>query len=79
MNTVTCHDCHLPYGGPAWIEAVVPNEIWSRISPTHDDGGILCINCMARRCADMGLEDVPVMLAAGPFALQPYRDASGAV
>jgi hypothetical protein len=69
---VCCADCELPYGGPGWIDAVVPNDVWRQISPTHDEGGILCITCMARRCEALGLEDVPVMLASGPFSWQAY-------
>lgn len=68
-----CYDCGLTYGGAGWIEAVVPNDIWARISPTGDEGGLLCINCIASRCASLGLEGVPVMLAAGPLRFVEYR------
>jgi hypothetical protein len=64
---VGCYDCGKRYGGPDWIEAVVPHDIWAQISPTRDEGGLLCINCMARRCVNAGLQDVPVQLTAGPF------------
>jgi hypothetical protein len=76
-NTMTgCQDCGLEYGCPEWLEAVVPNDIWAKISPTGDSDGLLCITCMARRCAALGMEDVPMMLAAGVFALEPYRPYS---
>lgn len=76
-NTMTgCQDCGLEYGCPEWLEAVVPNDIWAKISPTGDSDGLLCITCMAMRCAALGMEDVPMMLAAGVFALEPYRPYS---
>ena len=60
-----CEDCGLPYGEPGWIEAIVPDEVWWIITPADPDnkrGGILCITCIARRCEEAGLEDVPVLL-----------------
>lgn len=76
---INCHDCGLVYGGPGWIDAVVPNTIWKQISPTRDEGGILCISCMAARCEALGLEDVPVMLASGPFSWEAYKPYSPAL
>ncbi len=66
---VCCHDCGAPYGAADWIEAVIPHEIWRQISPTGDEGGILCIGCMAKRLVGLGMDDVPVKLTAGPFRL----------
>lgn len=57
-----CHDCGLAYGDVGWIECVVPNDVWRQIGPTGDEGGILCITCIARRAKRHGLKDVPVML-----------------
>lgn len=64
---VGCYDCGLSYGGGHWVEAVVPHEIWRNISPTGDEGGILCINCIALRLAKRGGPPVPVKLTSGPF------------
>lgn len=65
---LACYDCGLPYGGPHWVEAVVPHDIWNNhLSPTGNEGGILCINCMAARASAKGLSNVPVLLTAGPF------------
>lgn len=66
-NPVRCHDCGLAYGGASWVEAVVPHETWAEISPTRNEGGILCINCMAARLAGLGMENVPLKITAGPF------------
>jgi hypothetical protein len=64
---VTCHDCGRAYGGPGWIEAVLPHDLWAKVSPTGGPAGILCINCIAIRCDRLGMEDVPVKLTAGPL------------
>jgi hypothetical protein len=64
---VTCHDCGRAYGGPGWIEAVLPHDLWAKVSPTGGAAGILCINCIATRCDRLGMEDVPVKLTAGPL------------
>jgi len=64
---VVCYDCGLPYGGDHWVEAVVPHDVWALISPSGNEGGILCINCMAARLARLGVEDVPLKITAGPF------------
>ena len=44
-----CYDCGLNYEDPGWIEAVIPDKVWNEISPTGDQGGILCITCISRR------------------------------
>lgn len=61
-----CEDCGIPYGGPEWVETIVPDEVWWIITPAPPDnkrGGILCIACIARRCKEAGLEDVPAFLS----------------
>ena len=68
VTALSCSDCGLPYGDPAWVEAIVPHDIWNEhLSPAGNEGGILCINCMAKRAIAAGLSSVPVVLAAGPF------------
>ena len=57
-----CHDCGAVYSGERWIETNVPNDIWAKISPTGDEGGLLCIMCISACCIKAGLEDVPVIL-----------------
>ena len=57
-----CYDCGLEYGGDAWIEAIIPDEIWNEISPTGGEGGILCISCMAKRIKQKGYKGIPVWL-----------------
>jgi len=59
---VGCYDCGMPYGEDGWIEAIIPDALWREISPTHDDGGILCISCISKRLSRAGLQWVPVWL-----------------
>lgn len=60
-----CNDCGLPYGSSAWIEALVPCDVWAKITPAPKEnpmGGILCISCIAKRCRELGLQDVSVWM-----------------
>lgn len=57
-----CYDCGKEYGGDDWIEAIIPDKIWNKISPTKNQGGILCISCIARRLKKAGYDNVPVFL-----------------
>lgn len=68
MSGFGCHDCGLAYGKPGWCDAHIPDETWARISPTGDEGGILCISCIARRLVEAGIDDVPLMIGSGPWA-----------
>lgn len=71
MTQLSCYDCGLPYAGEHWVEAVVPDDIWNNhLSPNRNEGGILCINCMAARAVAEGLSGIPVKLTAGPFVLR---------
>lgn len=63
---VSCYDCGLPYKSDRYFDFVVPNDVWQRISPTHNEGGILCIGCAALRCAVLGIE-CGVKITSGPF------------
>ena len=46
MNCV-CADCKTPYD--TFRDMVVPNDIWAKISPFGDEGGLLCPTCIANR------------------------------
>ena len=56
------------------VDAVVANDVWARISPTHDEGGYLCPTCVAQRLAD--IEGWPaVYLSDTRAAVVAERDA----
>ena len=44
-----CHDCGTPYGGPDWVDTVLPDEQWKLIFPEQD--GLLCANCIIKRAS----------------------------
>jgi len=67
-----CDGCGLAYGSEGWIEAMIPDWVWKRISPSGDSGGILCITCIARRLTRAGIANVPVMLCG----TEPLRAAN---
>ena len=72
-----CADCGLDYGGRGWIDAVIPKETWIEISPTGNEGGLLCITCMAGRLEDRGLENVTVIIGSGPFVYSKEDHRTG--
>lgn len=62
-----CYDCGLECESPAWVDVVVPNDIWRLISPTHDEGGLLCFNCINARLRELDLCNIPFRIASGPL------------
>ncbi len=52
---VRCHDCTRPYGDPGFPDLIIPNEAWRRISPTGDEGGLLCPSCICARLERAGI------------------------
>lgn len=48
--SATCHDCNRPYGHEhGFPDLIIPYSAWKRISPTGDDGGLLCPSCICKR------------------------------
>ncbi len=47
--STSCFDCGVAYASREWIEALVPLAYWLVISPTGDEGGLLCFLCMEKR------------------------------
>ena len=66
-----CYDCKLDYTSPAWVDVVVPDGYWRLISPTRDEGGLLCFSCMNARFLRLGLINVPYLIASGAFSFKP--------
>lgn len=62
---MSCHDCGIDY---AYMEdLIIPNWAWVRISPTGDDGGLLCANCICGRLDNVGISNVPAAFMSGPL------------
>lgn len=67
-DKIGCADCDALYGEDGWCDVVIPDAIWNQI----DNGaGILCFRCMTKRLILAGFDNVPVIIASGP-----YRDAN---
>lgn len=62
-----CEDCARPYGDEhGFPDLVVPNEVWERLMPGREGGGLLCPCCMARRAYELGITCTAVF-TSGPF------------
>jgi len=53
---MACQDCNRPYGAEhGFPDLIIPYDVWKRISPTGDDGGLLCPSCICKRLHDAGI------------------------
>ena len=63
-----CYDCARPYGDEhGFPDLVVPHDVWAKISPTGDEGGLLCPSCMCLRAYQAGAS-CQAVFRSGPFA-----------
>lgn len=53
-----CFDCREPYGSPRFPDLVIPDSVWRLISPSKDDGGLLCPTCILGRLTAAGITTV---------------------
>ena len=66
-----CADCDRSYGNEhGFPDLSIPNEVWVRISPTSDEGGLLCPSCICKRLYDAGIE------CYGAFMSGPIKSVS---
>lgn len=56
-----CYDCRTPYAYFV-CDFTVQNNLWKVISPTKDEGGLLCPMCMIKRLKGLGLPSINVMV-----------------
>lgn len=78
MNTQhpKCHDCDRPYGDEhGFPDLLIPHDIWRQISPTGDQGGLLCPSCICKRLHDAGIRCLGAF-ASGPINAIPYEEMS---
>jgi hypothetical protein len=72
-----CYDCGRCYGDEyGFPDLVLPNDVWAKISPRGDEGGLLCPSCICRRAHALGMSGVPAMWASGPLTSRPYTPAA---
>lgn len=55
-GSANCADCGRLYGHEhGFPDLIIPFWAWMQISPTHDDGGLLCPSCICKRLHDAGI------------------------
>jgi hypothetical protein len=54
--TVRCYDCSRPYEDGGFQDLIIPHWAWRQISPTGDDGGLLCPSCICARLTISGIQ-----------------------
>jgi hypothetical protein len=70
--SAVCFDCGRPYGDEhGFPDLVIPSYIWRRISPSGDEGGLLCPSCICGRLHHAGIREV-----AGAFMSGSIRSVS---
>lgn len=63
-----CDDCSREYGHEhGFPDLIIPNAVWRRISPTKDNGGLLCPSCICKRLHDIGIQDCEAAFMSGPI------------
>ena len=62
-----CYHCGEGYGSPCFPDLIVPNYIWVQISPTGDEGGLLCPNCICAALKAKGIRECPAAFMSGPI------------
>lgn len=62
-----CFDCFRLYGDQdGFPDLIIPDEAWRKISPTGDDGGLLCPSCICARLHLAGMRNVYGAFMSGP-------------
>lgn len=61
-----CAGCNRPYSDPGFMDLIAPDDIWAQISPTGDEGGLLCPGCTISAMIDAG-QTGKVVFRSGPL------------
>lgn len=69
-SAAKCADCGLSYLDGGFQDLVIPNEAWRKISPTRDEGGLLCPTCLLRAL------DVAGIRCSGALMSGPVQSVS---
>lgn len=55
-HRASCYDCRRQYGHEhGFPDLIISYWAWKQISPTGDDGGLLCPSCICKRLHDKGI------------------------
>jgi hypothetical protein len=62
-----CADCGRAYGDEhGFPDLIISASVWRRISPSGDDGGLLCPSCICARLHKAGIQSVEGAFFSGP-------------
>lgn len=65
---MSCADCGRPYGDEhGFPDLIIPNDAWRRISPTGNEGGLLCPSCICKRLHEAGMSNIYGAFMSGPI------------
>ena len=64
-----CGGCNRPYSDPGFMDLIVPDDVWAHISPTGDEGGLLCPGCIISAIIDAD-QTGEVVFRSGPLSGQ---------
>jgi hypothetical protein len=63
-----CDLCGRQYGDEyGFPDLIITKNAWHRISPTGDDGGLLCPSCICQRLHEVGMRNVEGAFMSGPI------------
>ena len=72
VNEAECHDCQRLYGNKnGFPDLIIPFWAWKEISPSGDDGGLLCPSCICKRLANKGIHCEGAFMS-GPITSVSY-------
>lgn len=86
VPSAQCAACGEAYGSPRFPDLVLPHDVWQKISPSGDENGLLCPNCICAALTAAGIETrgefrsgpLAVFNAADPSAPAPLASAVAA-
>jgi hypothetical protein len=65
-----CYDCKRFYGDQyGFPDLLIQKSVWKKISPTGDEGGLLCPSCIICRLEKAKLSDIPATFVSGPLRM----------
>jgi len=68
MKKIGCYDCGREYGDEyGFPDLIIPDHAWKSISPTKDEGGLLCPSCICKRLFDAGINNIEGSFMSGPI------------
>lgn len=74
-SKASCHDCGIEYGSAGFPDLVIPHDVWNKISPTGDEGGLLCPSCICRALEVRGIETTG-KFTSGPLCQSAQGDST---